>query len=272
MKRRSSPSSPRSAVLGTRFWDRRSGRCRGPPRPPRRHGLRAVSHQVGEESLLVGHDRPVGNREDQVLASRAVARPGLRACPLPPAGADGRRTTPGRGRCATRGTRRRRRCRRRRRPGLPGRERLAPHRGRAVPPRPASLDVDLVHERQRRQPRWSAARGDNWSSSPRPDVASHRREAPVIRGTPLGDGGLVFAEKKTGADLVPPSTRSIAQADPRVARAARRLASAREKRRTAFYFSQPPPLEPSRARRAPWTVEDRWAVHGPRRRSGRWRG
>jgi hypothetical protein len=67
-----------------------------------------------------------------------------------------------------------------------------------------------------------------------------------IRGTlSMGDGGLMFAERKTGADLV--------FAFDAIDRAKRIRGSPvllidwlheGAKRRTAFYFSQPPPLEP----------------------------
>jgi hypothetical protein len=68
-----------------------------------------------------------------------------------------------------------------------------------------------------------------------------------IRGTlTLSDGGLVFAERRTGADVV--------FAFDTIERAKRIRGSPvllvdwlheGEKRRTAFYFSQPPPLAPA---------------------------
>ena len=69
---------------------------------------------------------------------------------------------------------------------------------------------------------------------------------PEIRGTlSLGEGGLEFVEKKTGADV---------RFDYASIRRAKRLRGSPvllvdwrrdgEARKTAFYFSQPPPLEP----------------------------
>jgi hypothetical protein len=67
-----------------------------------------------------------------------------------------------------------------------------------------------------------------------------------IRGTlSLGDDGLVFADRKTGTDVVF-VFESIARA--KRIRGSPVLLIDRlhegEKRRTAFYFSQPPPLAP----------------------------
>jgi hypothetical protein len=67
-----------------------------------------------------------------------------------------------------------------------------------------------------------------------------------IRGTlSLDDGGLVFAERKTGADLV--LAFDVIDRAKRIRGSPVLLVDwirEGEKRRTAFYFSQPPPLEP----------------------------
>ena len=227
---------PRHAVLGP-------GEPRvapAAPAAPRHDGLGPFAHEVGEQPLIVEDDGAVRDAHHEILPVPAVATcagaglAGLRAevwmireprevvqvaCrpehDVAAAAAVATLRPPLR---------------------LVG---LAPHgRGAVTAAAGANLHVDLVHERHAEQPRWStpvvdwAARREDWHVVEPVTVwmvhlgLGDGRKAAEVRGTlTLGDEGLEFVERKSGADVRFDYTSiQPREAGPRLAGAPGRLA------------------------------------------------
>ena len=277
---RSSPSSPDSAVLRHAILRTGESDVAAPAAAASGdHGLRALPHEVGDQPCSSKTTVPSGTVTTRSFPLPRRGGRGRRACPVRPGDADGPRTTRGRAGCGRLGTRRRRRGPRPPFGPTLGLVRLAPHRGGTITAATgAHLHVDLVHERHAEQPRWSAsvvtgrgAKIGSWSSRYVWMVhlgAGRGRAARRCGDAHPRGSGLEFVEE-SGADLVrlrldPPRQEvaglPVLMVDWR---------KDGEPRKTAFYFSQPPPLEPV-PRSA--TIEPRGPLRpsrAPRRRSDR---